>query len=474
MLNENQHTNDTSALEDFNTLRAKSKGISASKLLADMLVDSSAGDTLFSQKMMDAFDDEVVGQLEHEWSDFVQAQHGQSNLSIEDQARLALAEQRTKELALLRAMFAQVLGDGTDHSKEIEQLESDIYSAYSPAVHEAALREKIRTLEALELENWDLKTARAVLLDTLEAYANAVKEQINTSVELERPTPETLAAVEEWLTNRYGSILEQVDGHDTQIVDAVGSKYYFDLAIAAEPLLRDEGWRVDIVEREKNAVSVFSSERRIVISSQREATQEVTKGLIVHEVYGHALRSAMSEMLGNDIGRTGTASYGSFEESFLVALEQCLSKKIGGDSKAVDRYIGIGLAATNKVSPAGVGHVLASIGQFTDAKKDALDEYAVSRTDAYAKGMLGRTFAGMVDVDDGVVHKRDIKYLQGLDGAWKLLNYLVEKNDLEAGMRWLLSAKFNPYDEHDRLLVNQYMPMPESLETFFSPPRSDS
>lgn len=52
----------------------------------------------------------------------------------------------------------------------------------------------------------------------------------------------------------------------------------------------------------------------------------------------------------------------------------------------------------------------------------------------------------------------------GLNGAWKLLNAIVEADEVDEGMRWLLSAKFNPFDETDRQLVGQYAKMPPSIK----------
>ncbi|MNR20395.1 hypothetical protein D3C85_1372320 [compost metagenome] len=73
----------------------------------------------------------------------------------------------------------------------------------------------------------------------------------------------------------------------------------------------------------------------------------------------------------------------------------------------------------------------------------------------------------MTDVDDGIAHRQDINYLHGLNGAWRLLNVLTEAGQVDEGMRWLLSAKFDPYSTQDRELVNQFTPMPSSLKNYF-------
>ena len=84
-----------------------------------------------------------------------------------------------------------------------------------------------------------------------------------------------------------------------------------------------------------------------------------------------------------------------------------------------------------------------------------------------AKALIRRTFAGMMDIDDGIAHRKDIDYYHGLNDAWSFLNYITEHDVVDEGMRWILSAKFNPMVASDRDYVNTSVPMPRTLNDLF-------
>ena len=81
---------------------------------------------------------------------------------------------------------------------------------------------------------------------------------------------------------------------------------------------------------------------------------------------------------------------------------------------------------------------------------------------------IRRVFTGMTDVDDGIAHRKDIDYLHGLNNSWALIDFMAENHCVDEVMSWILSAKFNPFNEDDREHVEQYHPMPGILHDFFA------
>ncbi|MDT4831009.1 hypothetical protein FQZ97_644970 [compost metagenome] len=421
---------------------------------------SESGDTIVSPESIATFSPDAMEEVATELRDYVQMLNPED---INDAARLGVVERRLSEIALIGAALGQVTGE-VDNSGEIARLEETLYEHYSPTLYRAALRQKIAILEAKPVRK-EAELARALLLDELEGYADMVNIPNGESIELERPTGETLKAVGDWMNDQFGDAFDMVDAIESDTLDANDLKSVFDGAIASTPVLHDHGWQSEIVQREKNAITVYASDRLLVIPEQRKATKKVAKNLIAHESFGHALRSAMAESVGNEVGTTGTEGYSAFEESFEIALEQCLNGAYD-PKRGLDHYITIGLSLTSGLSREKIAQLTTAIRQIDDAE-NGLSGDNLERAKRGTTNQMRRAFAGMTDVDDGIAHRQDINYLHGLNGAWRLLNVLTEAGQVDEGMRWLLSAKFDPYSTQDRELVNQFTPMPSSLKNYF-------
>lgn len=420
---------------------------------------ASDGDTLLAAAAVHALDHDAMDVAERSllgtYHDEIDGQVG-----IHEQAQVAIIENRLAEIALIRASHGQVTGE-TDNSADIHELQKSLYDHYSPALFQAALRKKVELLEATAVPK-DLEVAKAVLLDELDGYVDSDTEV----VELERPHEETLQVIGAWLHDQFEDIFDEIDAIEGDELDATQLTNILNMAIMTTPALRKNGWSAKTIQRNKSAVSVFASDRGIVVPEQRRASKAEAKKLIVHEVFGHALRSGIAETNGDDIGVTGTATYSRFEESCEIALEQCLDGTYD-PRRGLDHYISIGLAETAGLSRDKIARLTKSMRQITLAG-DNLTPEKVEKANTMTENQIRRTFAGLTDVDDGIAHRKDIDYLHGLNGAWKLLNAIVEADQVDEGMRWLLSAKFNPYDSIDRQLVGQYVKMPSSIKKALS------
>lgn len=417
---------------------------------------AATGDTILAPAAVGALDVDDMSVAEQHLRDFLASDMG---VDVREQAQAAIVQQRLAEIALIRANHGQATGE-IDNSAQIHELQKSLYGHYSPALFRAALRKKIALLETISVPE-DLEIAKAQLLDELDTYADSDESGVE-QVELEQPRPETLQAIRDWIHSQFEDVFDEIDAIDGDELDAEQLVDILNMAIETTPALRENGWHAKTIQRNKSAVSVFASDREVVVPIQRHFTKGSAKKLVVHEVFGHALRSAIAEMNGDEIGTTGTATYGEFEESFEIALEQCLDGTYD-PRRGLDHYITIGLAETAGLSREKIAQLTNSMRQLAVAG-DSLTPEKVQKAATMTEGQIRRTFAGLTDVDDGITHRKDINYLHGLNGVWKLLNVIVEAGQVDEGMRWLLAAKFNPYDLIDQRLVSQYLEPPSSIK----------
>lgn len=362
------------------------------------------------------------------------------------------------EIALFRSVVGQHIGE-VDNSGDIKSIQEVLFDYYNPELFQAALTQKINKITSLKLPE-ELEYTRALLLDTLEA--NVDSSQIYS---LETPTDASLKKVGNWLSQQFDDLLDEIDEDGRDKYDATGIAEYFQMALDSTPALRENGWVVEVVKREKSVISVHAADKKILISEQRVSTPAALKKVIVHEVFGHALRSAVAEENGIEVGQQGTSTYARFEESFMIALEQCLDGKYNSD-RGVDHYLAIGLAETSGLSKDEIARIFEFIHTLQNAK-DGITDDVRSKAHRLTVAQVRRTFAGMTDVDEGIAYRKDIDYLHGLNDSWKLLNFITEHDIIDEAMPWLLSAKFNPFDKAEREYVNTHLPMPQKLKDFF-------
>lgn len=422
----------------------------------DTQVEQTTGDTLLTFESIGKADPEGLSQAGRRLREYA-ATLDKNNPT--DRSRLQIIDQRLGEIAFIVLAVAQQTGE-VDQSSLIHEIQEVLHGHYDPGMYKAALRRKINLLEATPVDG-NVEAAKAMVLDELSELLDDINPSIE-EVELMRPSQKTLDAVKGWINDQFEDIFDEIDAIEGDTLNAQQIRHILSMAIETTPALRNNSWRAENVRREKAAVSVFASDRLTVIPEQRTASKEAVKDLVVHEVFGHALRSGIAETNGDEVGTTGTATYGLFEESFMIALEQCRRGKYDA-SRGVDHYLTIGLAETSGLPREDISRLIRSMKQITLSKNGITPE-VISKADRLTANQLRRTFAGLVDVDDGIANRTDTKYLHGLNGAWKLLNAIVEADQIDGGMRWLLQAKFNPYDMLDQQLVGQYSTMPSSIK----------
>lgn len=415
-------------------------------------------DTEITDSSMVSLLEQLEPNPEEEWENLART-------TTDDNIR-EIAKRRADEIRLIRYLVGQKT-DENDNSNEIKNLEKRIYSHYSEELYYVALRRKISQIEALNVPDniSGLREAKASILDNL--YSMLPDTSASESIQSE-PTPNTIVEINNWISDQFGDVFDAIDNIEEDEIDAQSIKAIFDICIHTTPVLRDTGWRCELTDRKKNAISVYAADKLIVVPAYRKNSKIALKRLVVHEVFGHALRSAIAESKGDVVGKLGTATYQSFEESFEMALGQCITGEFNQMS-GVDHYVAIGMSLTSGKTRDEIGAIFKNCYQLeaTAKTQSVPTTEIIEKSDQIANVQISRTFAGQTDVDEGIPHMKDIDYFHGLTGAWALLNELVKLDIVEEGMEWLLAAKFNPYNSKDRALVERIQPMPKVLADYF-------
>jgi len=421
------------------------------------------GDTLLSLESVHKAGLEDIQAVEDNLKQYIEDdedEDGDTREGATARIRLEIIRRRKLELELVRLALGQVTSD-VDGSTRIHGIEEELHDYYSPALFKLALQKKLEILANTKTPG-ELDMGKAMLLEELESYLASIDTE--EEVELEQPKPETLKAIGDWLYSQFGDVLDEIDTFEGDELDAQQLVSFLNLAIVTTPALRENGWVAKAIRRNKQAITVFASTREVVVSDQRRISKADAKKVTVHEVFGHALRSAIAETNGDEIGVTGTAGYGEFEESLMIALEQCLEGKYDS-SRGIDHYVAVGLVETLGLPRDKVAQLFRTMSIFGETKnQDKLTDDHIRGANIKTIKQISRTFAGLTDVDDGIARRTDLKYLHGLNNSWKILNAIVEAGQVDEGMRWMLSTKSNPYNKLDQELMAQYSEMPSSIK----------
>lgn len=376
--------------------------------------------------------------------------------SLSEQERL-VARRHIAEITLASCVAEQMLYE-EDVSNEIAELQEELYGYYDPELFRAALGLKRTQLAELTLPpEWQIQ--RGNIVAKLDAWGADVSGDI-----LAQPTHATLEMIGGWLQDNFGDVLDEIenDGHGAQY-DAQLIVDYFQKLIDSTPALYESGWHARVVDRKKSSVTTRATDKEIVVSSQRRASQETLQGLMIHEG-GHALRSVLAEANGDELGQYGTAAYARFEEALMIAFEQCL-KGAHTPTRGLEHYLAAGLANTENVPKDEIFKLFFQMSLLKNIAEQR--EEPEKKAGATAVAFLRRDFAGMVDVDEGISHRKDIDYFYGLNESWRFLNYISAHDIVDESLNWVMSAKFNPFVAGEREHVARYTPMPQKLKNLF-------
>ena len=329
-------------------------------------------------------------------------------------------------------------GDGAQHT--FMQLNIEKYGKPDQDTYESILCESIRSALSMRLSGTAL-TIQNSLADYIPAHL-VEKAQSNTAPERFKPSQSTI----DWMSNvaheLYGGMLEKVPEREVFTIDEVQS--IFQSIIENDFAESAEGWSV-VIEPAKS-INVKSDEKKIVIPEDRgEITYSILRGLIVHEIGIHMMRSVTGASTNVGPMAHGLSEYYEAEEGLGVVMEQALKSEF--TESGVNHYITAGAAYYENMDFRQLFEMkwrLIALSR-ADQNGELSDEIIQkSRSAAYAQVM--RSLRGT----DTLPWFKDLSYYNGAIEIWKYVEQ-IEGDDLQLSL--LLQGKVNTSKQHQRVVL---------------------
>lgn len=354
---------------------------------------------------------------------------------------------RTTRLMEIATELQHAHDDATSQalSAEYRELNVGLYGEPSETVYRSLVKE---SLNALRSKTYVGK-ARHIYDELIDMTPRSVEE---LSAERFRPSPETIEWAGEVVQALYGGFLSHIpDGVDEfsdneakDVFQSILDSEFFDQESGVSAA---EGWKA-VVGRAQS-VNVKAGDKNIVIPEGRSVSRSVMRGLVVHEVGVHVLRSIMGEQTQISALKTGLANYYDSEEGLGAVAEQALKGKyrVAGEG----HYVTVGLAYFDNKDFRETFEVkwrlsalqkVGEDGQITD------EQIAASRSAAYGSTM--RIFRGT----DSLPFLKDLAYYNGADAVWR---YLEDHRGDDTYVALLFLGKADPtLSTHRRVLFESH------------------
>ena len=234
-----------------------------------------------------------------------------------------------------------------------------------------------------------------------------------------RPSEATMEWMKTVAESLYGGLIEHIPEQETFLDEDI--QMIFEQILADEFGASAEGWQVVIADAQ--SINVKSADKQIVIPRGREVNLKTMRGLVVHEIGVHFMRSVMGEQTDLLPFKLGLSEYYDTEEGLGSVAEQALegSYKEAG----VDHYITAGLAYFDEKDFRDTYEIKWRLAVLSSTKGDPTQE-AIAKAQAAAYNSTMRIERGT----DELPWFKDLSYYNGAAEVWKHLED-IRGDDLE-------------------------------------------
>ena len=263
-----------------------------------------------------------------------------------------------------------------------------------------------------------------------------------------RPSQETIEWIKDVAESLYGNLLEHVP--DQESFSDQDIKVIFEEILITEfgEVLKDEengiteGWEVAIEDAQ--SINVKAAEKKLVIPVGREVDFKTMRGLVVHEIGVHFLRSVMGEQTDLLPFKLGLSEYYDTEEGLGAVMEQAL---VGEYREAgADHYITAGLAYFGKKDFRDTFEVKWRLALLSSMKGNPTPE-DIEKAQVAAYGATMRIERGT----DELPWFKDLSYYNGSAEVWKHLES-IQGDDIEFTLS-LLGKGNSASPAHRRIML---------------------
>ena len=331
------------------------------------------------------------------------------------------------------------------------ELNKELYGEPEEATYRTLLNDKLATIA-----NKTLTGRAADLRDELfRDHATYHPEMESTPY---KPSEDTIDWMHDTVMSLYGSLLAHVPDQATFTRGELVS--IFKAIVQEEFGEAAEGW--EIVLEPVASVHVRASRKQIAIpDKQKDRSQEVVKGLVVHELGVHFLRSVMGGETDLQPLAIGLNGYYDSEEGLGVVMEQALKRAYA--ASGTWHYIAAGAAYHDGKDFRDVFEMrwrielLEKLGNGAELDDEAFDAM-VEKAQSTAYDRLMRVFRGT----DELPWFKDLAYYNGTVEMWKHLE-AIHGDDIK--FLFLLLGKADPSRiEHERIMYETKMRSSEEDE----------
>lgn len=252
-----------------------------------------------------------------------------------------------------------------------------------------------------------------------------------TDYQLYEPKPDVLERVGNLTRERFEGLVEHVDTEANYDVPATREALEGALEKLGALAL---GWRSEIVPN-SSALAVSAHQKLVEVGDGRASLKgDELRGLILHEVGIHALRSVNAERADWLSAQYGQDGYLDFEEALATSLQAAYKGEYS--ISGVNHYLTAGLAyGLDNHEPRDMREVYEIMWRVhalrsADSKNDiSAEQIRAAKTDAFNGCM--RLFRGTSTIDKGLVYLKDLAYFKGQTLAWSYLENVHSQADFE-------------------------------------------
>lgn len=256
------------------------------------------------------------------------------------------------------------------------------------------------------------------------------------------PNPETVKWANRAVESLFGGLLSHVD-------ESKESYTASELRDLFEQIIRDEfgevadNWKVEL-SADAKSIEVKRLDEVIVIPAGRaDAKIDTVKGLVVHEIGIHMLRTVSGAETDLVLMKTGYANYADTEEGMGVVAEQAL--RGGYKESGVNLFLAASLAHYHQKNFREVHEILWR-KNIIESLADPTDEQ-INDAKSKAYGVAQRIFRGT----DELPWLKDTTYLMGARKIWQHLDR-IQGDDFALSLMFM--GKVDPANkEHQRVLL---------------------
>lgn len=343
-------------------------------------------------------------------------------------------------------------------SERFTQASIALYGAPDPDTARALIVHDLETLAELvgqpNVDQARLERVQAFYNQHLGVMVEAHTPVIHSEAELQ----DIAAEVKEYFWQRFGPALEAItnsDDPDTMVGPTEIAECFdraLDVLQASHPMWRT--WQVAL--QDSGSLSVRCGEHRILVGQRREPLHlSALPGKFAHEALVHVLRQLHASSLGDPVLARGLAGYTDSEEGIASFVEYAVSGI--PPQQAVERYTDMALAMGIFDGQLIPRHELFSVAL---DRKIVLDQAAgkPSEEAEVADGVwehINRIYRGTRGEDTVGVFTKDVVYYHGFQEIATYLLAETKQRSIPEIFDYLLSCKFNPFDQSQADYVNQ-------------------